>query len=171
MLRYFATFTDPRLLGKTKLMKLFYFTDFGHVKKYASPITCDNYVHLEHGPIPSTIMNFVNAVENDTESAILGDTIQIERREGSNMKRIVALRDFTPKDSEYFSQTELKTMESVCKRFKGFTGKEIEDISHKEGAFLKTEEGESIPYVLAAEDQDCLIGRKELESLLSLTQC
>jgi hypothetical protein len=56
MILFFATFTDPRLLGKKKLMKLFYFADFGHVKRYASPITYDNYVHLEHGPIPSAIL-------------------------------------------------------------------------------------------------------------------
>jgi hypothetical protein len=61
MIRYFATYTDPRSLGKKKLMKLFYFADFEHVKKYASPITFDNYVHLEHGPVPSTILNLVNA--------------------------------------------------------------------------------------------------------------
>ena len=62
MLLFFASNTNPALLGKVKLMKLFYFCDFMNIKKYGAPITFDNYVHLEHGPIPSTIMNLVSLI-------------------------------------------------------------------------------------------------------------
>src|SRR3989338_11626754 len=106
MILYFATFTEPRLLGKVKLMKLFYFVDFTHVKNYASPITYDNYIHLEHGPIPSTILNLVDAVENDTDNAILADSFSVVTREDSNQKRIVPTRRFIKKDEEYFSPSE-----------------------------------------------------------------
>src|SRR3990167_5532949 len=90
MILYFAQHTDASLLGKTKLMKLFYFTDFRHVKKYLTPVTNDRYVNLEHGPVPSTIMNLVDAVENDIDSSILGDAISVIEIEGSNMKKIQA---------------------------------------------------------------------------------
>ena len=56
MILYFAQRTDATLLGKTKLMKLFYFSDFRHVKKYLTPITNDVYVNLEHGPVSSAII-------------------------------------------------------------------------------------------------------------------
>ena len=98
MIRYFASNTEPELLGKKKLMKLFYFSDFAHVKKYGAPITYDNYVHLEHGPIPSTIMNLIGAVESEKDDSILGAVLTIETRNGSNMKRIVVYKKFDDQD-------------------------------------------------------------------------
>lgn len=169
MARYFATNTDPNLLGKKKLMKLFYFVDFGHIKKYASPITYDNYVHLEHGPIPSKILNLVNAVENDTENSILGDALLIEIKDGSDMKRIVVSQKFTEKDKDYFTATELKIMEEVCKKFRDSNGRNIEDASHKESAWLMTKELDDIPYTLAVNDPDCLVDKEDIETILSIS--
>ncbi|OGZ43269.1 MAG: hypothetical protein A3J55_02670 [Candidatus Ryanbacteria bacterium RIFCSPHIGHO2_02_FULL_45_17b] len=168
MILYFATFTDPRLLGKVKLMKLFYFVDFTHVKNYASPITFDNYVRLEHGPIPSTILNLVDAVEDDTDNAILADSFSIKTRDGSNQKRVVPTREFTSKDEKYFTPSELKVLKSVCDRFAGKTGKFIEDKSHEEAAWSKTKELESIPYTLATEDPDCHVSKEEIEFVLGV---
>jgi uncharacterized phage-associated protein len=163
MIRYFATYTDPRLLGKVKLMKLFYFTDFEHVKNFASPITFDNYVHLEHGPVPSTIMNLVSAVAADSDTAILSDTFHIEEKEGSNLKRIVASREFTEKDEQYFSPSELKVLKSVCERFADKNAKFVEDKSHEEAAWARTKELENIPYTLATEDADCKVSKDEIK--------
>src|SRR3989344_8398249 len=117
MIRYFATYTEPRLLGKKKLMKLFYFIDFTHVKKYASPITFDNYVHLEHGPAPSTILNLVTSVETDLDDAILADTISVEIQENSLQKRIIPTRKFSEKDEQILAPSELAVMKEVCERF------------------------------------------------------
>lgn len=167
MIRYFATYTDPRLLGKVKLMKLFYFSDFAHVKSYASPITYDNYVHLEHGPVPSTIMNLVNSVENDSDNA-LTDAFCVETREGSNQKRIVVNRKFTEKDIKYFTPSELQTLKIVCERFTDKTAKYIEEKSHQESAWSKTSELENIPYTYATEDPDCLVEKEEIQLALSV---
>lgn len=168
MIRYFATCTDPRLLGKKKLMKLFYFADFGHVKKYGSPITFDNYVHLEYGPIPSAIMNLVTEVEIDPDNAILADALSVETREGSLQKRIVPVKRFTEADERYFSPSELKILKSVCGRFADKTGKYIEDVSHKEAAWAKTDELESISYTLASDDPDSLVDKEEIELALKV---
>jgi uncharacterized phage-associated protein len=168
MLLYFATHTDPRFLGKVKLMKLFYFADFAHVKKYGTPITNDCYFHLEHGPVPSAIMNFVTSVEYEPEEALMADVISVEIREGRNMKRIIPQRNLEQSDQDYFSGTELDILRTVCERFKTTTGKEIEDISHKESAYTQTSEGESIPYILASNDPDCQVPKEDLEVLLSV---
>lgn len=170
MILYFATHTDPELLGKTKLMKLFYFTDFRHVKKYLTPVTNDRYVNLEHGPVPSTIMNLVDAVENDIDNSILGDTIAVTKREDSNMKRIRVKHSFTEKDAEHFTKSELAVMEEVSEIFKECTGKQIEDASHAESAWLKTKLGEDIPYTLGAEDSDSMVEKGDVETALKIIQ-
>ena len=168
MILYFADNTDPNLLGKTKLMKLFYFTDFRHVKKYITPITNDNYVNLEHGPVPSAIMNLVEAVENDIGDSILGDTISVIERDGSNMKKVKTRRHFTEKDAEYFTKSEISVMKEVCEIFKESTGKQIEDASHNESAWLKTSLGEFIPYELGAQDSDSFVKKEDIETAIRI---
>lgn len=168
MILYFADHTDPNLLGKTKLMKLFYFTDFRHVKKYLTPITNDTYVNLEHGPVPSAIMNLVEAVENDTGDSVLGDTISVIERDGSNMKKVKARRHFTEKDAEYFTKSEISVMQEVCEIFKESTGKQIEDASHNESAWLKTSLGEFIPYELGAQDNDSFVKKEDIETAIRI---
>lgn len=170
MILYFADHTDPNLLGKTKLMKLFYFTDFRHVKKYLTPITNDNYVNLEHGPVPSAIMNLIEAVENDIDNSILGDAISVVERDGSNMKRIQTRHSFTEKDAEYFTKSELAVMKEVSEIFRESTGKQIEDASHNESAWLKTKLGEFIPYSLGAGDTDSFVERGDVESAMEIIQ-
>ncbi len=168
MLLFFGKHTDQRMLGKTKLMKLFYFVDFGHLKKYGTPITYDTYVHLEHGPIPSGIKNLVDTATDDIDNSVLTDTISINTSKENYLQRIIPSRDFTERDERYFSNTELETMFKVCERFKDKTAKEIEDAAHKENPWKKTSLLEIIPYQLAIEDNDCLVEREDIELLFKI---
>lgn len=162
---YFCQNTERKFLGKTKLMKLFYFLDFIHLKNYGTPVTYDNYVHLEHGPIPSVIKNLVDSVANDIDDALLADIITIKRSDGHEIQRIVPLRSFDKKDERYFSKTELEILQKVCAKFGKKNTKYIEDASHNEAPWKKTKLLDNIPYSLAAEDNDCKMTGEELELL------
>lgn len=168
MLLFFGMYTDARMLGKTKLMKLFYFVDFGHLKKYGSPITYDTYYHLDHGPTPTVIMDLVNAVGDDFDNAILSDTISIEENNGTLLKRVVPVRKFTEDDAKYFSETEMQVMKGVAQRFSSVSAKEIEKASHKETPWASTKLPEKIPYALAAGDDDATVSKEEIELLLKI---
>lgn len=165
---YFASNTDNKFLGKVKLMKLLYFLDFGHVKKFGSPVTYDKYVNLEHGPIPSTIKNLVDTAEDDADSSLLSEVINIEHPEGTNMCRIIPRRKLSEKDMSYFTEGEIKVLENVCKRFGDKTTKYTEDQSHEEAPWKETKLLEYIPYELAAKDKDCLVSLEEIQLLLSM---
>lgn len=166
---YFCQNTERRFLGKTKLMKLFYFLDFIHLKNYGTPVTYDNYVHLEHGPVPSVIKNLVDSVENDIDDALLADTIKIEHCNEQDMHRIVPVRIFDKKDEKYFSETELEILQKVCVRYSNKNTKYIEDASHNEAPWKKTNLLDDIPYSLASEDDDCKMTKEELELLNVIT--
>lgn len=163
ILRYFCTKTNSALLGKTKLMKLFYFIDFEHVKRYGTPITFDHYVKLEHGPIPSKIMNLVSAVVDEGENAILADTISIQKSDGMDLQRITCLKSFSEEDKDLFSENEMKVLERVCKKYKDSTARQLEEISHSEAPWTKTNDLDEIPYTLAAEDPDSLVDKEVIE--------
>lgn len=169
MLLFFGNNTNQRLLGKTKLMKLFYFVDFGHLKKYGAPITYDTYVHLEHGPIPSVIKNLVDTTTDDIDNSVLTDTISVDESKENYIQRIIPLRNFTERDEMYFSDTELEIMHKVCERFKDKNTKEIVDASHNEAPWRKTSLLETIPYQLATDDNDCLVEKEEIELLLKIS--
>ena len=165
---YFCTYTDIKFLGKVKLMKLFYFLDFMHIKKYGAPVTYDRYVNLEHGPIPSSIKNLVDTATDDIDNSILTDTISIERPDGIKMCRIIANRKFTEKDKENFSETELDILKRVCLRFGDKNTKYIEDVSHKEAPWQQTKFLQAIPYTLATKDKDCNIDEEEIKLLMRI---
>lgn len=168
-LLYFCQNTDPRFLGKVKLMKLFYFLDFSHLKKFGSPVTFDTYINLEHGPIPSGIKSMVDTAADDPDSSVLADTITFERPEGINMYRIKPRREFTERDKDYFSGPELETLQKVCARFGGVNTQAIENASHRESPWSKTNFLDEIPYTLAAKDKDCLVTEDEIKLVLKLT--
>jgi uncharacterized phage-associated protein len=163
ILLYFCENTDSKYLGKVKLMKLFYFLDFGYVKKYGMPITGDVYVNLEHGPIPSTIKNLVDNVADDIDHSFLADTIEIERPENTFMQRVVAVRKFTPQDAKLFTESEMEMLKLVSQRFAHTNTDTIEKASHEEAPWLQTEELEVIPYTLAAEDKDSQVTKEDIE--------
>ena len=165
IIKYFCGNTNPRFLGKTKLMKLFYFLDFLHIKRYGVSVTGDKYYHLGYGPIPTLIKNLVDDVDNTPDCAILSDTIEIVKSENRKIYLVKCINEFLEKDKDYFSVIELKTMEDVCRRFKDYTTKQIVEASHKESSWRKTGETKEIPYILAADDSDCLVEREDIELL------
>ncbi len=169
VLLYFATHTDTKYLGKVKLMKLFYFLDFMHLKTYGAPVTYDSYVNLEHGPIPSFIKNLIDDAADDIDHSVLGDTIHFERPAGTKMFRILPKRDFSKKDREYFSETEFEILKKICAKYGNDNTEAIEKASHKESAWSKTAFLDKIPYSLAAQDPDSKVSKEEIELLLQIS--
>jgi len=166
---YFATFTDPRFLGKVKLMKLFYFLDFIHLKKYGAPVTYDTYVNLEHGPIPTAIKNLIDTADDDIDNSVLADMVKFHQSEGANMHRVMVTRKFNEQDKRYFTAAELEVLETVCRRFGDKPTQYIEEAAHKEAPWRETHLLETIPYTLATRDADCLVSEEEIRTMLSIT--
>lgn len=160
---YFCENTDSKFLGKVKLMKLFYFIDFQHVKKYGTPITFDRYVKLEHGPIPSTIKSLVDDAGEDIEHSLLADTIDIRKPDDITMYNVLPRRGLTDNDLKMFSDTELEILADVCSKFGNKNTDYIEQASHQEAPWRETQMLEDIPYSLAANDPDCRVSKEEIE--------
>ena len=160
---------NTKYLGKVKLAKLIYFLDFMHLKNYGRPVTYDNYVNLEHGPIPSTIKNLIDDAGENINSSILKDTIKIEKKHrptGNTMVKFIPIRDFSDFDKKYFSESELEILEAVASKFKYSTSDQIEEASHKESPWKETEYLDAIPYTLAAKDGDSKVTEREIELML-----
>jgi len=167
LILYFCECTNPKYLGKTKLLKLFYFLDFGCVKKYGYPITYDQYYKLEHGPIPTVIKNMIDDLDSYEASSVtmLGDIISIKKDD--KIHRIKPKRKLAENEMEIFSKKELDLIKMVCSKFKNSSTKEIEDVSHQ-GIWRYVEMGEKIPYELAAEEKDCEVPKSMIRLALDI---
>src|SRR5450759_3452798 len=65
-------------LDKYKLSKLLFLADKFHLVQYARPITGDEYYALPYGPVPSSILNLLNAVISEEENILTGK-LQVDR--------------------------------------------------------------------------------------------
>lgn len=167
ILLYFCEHTNPRYLGKTKLMKLFFFLDFGSVKKYGVPITYDQYFKLEHGPIPTVIKNMVDEVDCCKGDALLSDTIEIKTGNGGTMHRVIPQRKLEKNDLEMFSKNELHLLKKICRTFNDYNTEKIEKASH-DGVWNCVRMTEAIPYELAAKEKDCHVPERMIRLALDI---
>lgn len=163
---YFVENTNAQYLGKIKLMKLFYYLDFLHIKRYGVSVTGDSYIHLEKGPVPSSIMNLITELVADPESSRLSDDIAITHPAGTTrMLKIEGLRAFTEKDKDLFGLSEIEMLETVVKRFGDDSTDQVVDASHAESPWKETGYGQAIPYELAAHDADSMFNEEEIRFL------
>ena len=165
---YFANNTNPRYAGKIKFMKLFYFLDFLHVKKYLTPVTGDQYFNLDKGPIPAVILHMIDELLLDPESSKIADTIAVETPKGSKMQKIIPLRKFTNEDVKLFSKSEIIILKEVVRRFKNTDTDTIIKLSHAESPWKDTNYRDPIPYSLAGRDPDSVYTEAEIKELNSL---
>lgn len=167
ILLYFGNNTE--YLGKIKLMKLFYFLDFMHLKQYGAPVTYDTYVHLEKGPIPSTIKNLIDEAIECGEDSSIADVIHFETPPNTQrMIKLIANREFTEQDKKHFSDTEFEILQKVCAIYGNSTMDKIKEASHKEAPYRKTNYLDEIPYYLAADDPDSQVTKEDIELFMKL---
>jgi len=107
-------------------------------------------------------LNLVNSVADNEESAILSDTIYIEKSQFSSMQKIRCHNTFSDDDKKCFSENELNILQKICKVFGEKDTAYIVKASHNEAAWLKTHVAEQIPYQLATDDPE---EKKDIEFL------
>lgn len=139
---FFAKKIQNGTLGKLKLMKLLYFLDFDFFEKYGRPVTGDEYLRFENGPVPRMAEKILKQMS--------GKEIKITSRKmprGYNdQQHIEPLVDFNP---ESFSKEEILMMEEIADKWEKFTGAEMKSASHGEAPWIATKPDNIIDYNLA----------------------
>ena len=126
-------------VSKTKLMKLLFYSDFKNYKEYGLSISGIVYQHLPYGPVPFHHWLMLDAL---TENKVI-DLKPFDNYEGEYIEPLSDL------DLSLFSPEELETLESVTDFFRDFSAVEISNYSHKEDAYINTEDRDFISYDFA----------------------
>jgi len=129
---------------KTKLMKLLFYADFGHFKKYSVSITGARYARLPYGPVPDQFERWLVALILDDEG-IQKEEVWNKEYPGEVYISNVSL------DPSIFSTSELRVLAAVKEKFKDYTAKQISDVSHDEKGYQETENAHLIPYNYSAQ--------------------
>jgi len=156
---FFVKNTDPHKLGKVKLMKLLFFSDFRHMERYGRPITGDTYIKLDHGPVPSLSLDLISEAETcfndlpddedlaDTKDYVqkIKSSISISPKDFYGRKKLVftPLVEFNPK---FFSKSDLLILKEVADEFYSHNGKQVSKKSHTEPAWMLPEMYSQIDY-------------------------
>ena len=136
MVTYFSKHLKPQ---KTVLNKLLFYSDFLHYKNFGSSISGCRYVAIAKGPVPDNFRSLFEKMAKDHYVKIN----YIEYPDGKVGEQFL-IGDEKLSHWQSFSEDEIKTLQNVCTLFKGKTTKEVVYISHKETAWLKNQEDNSL---------------------------
>ncbi|NLX26491.1 MAG: SocA family protein [Lentisphaerae bacterium] len=109
-LNYFARQSGGHI-NKMKALKLLFFADRYHLRKYGRPITNDEYFAMNYGPVPSGGKDLVEGSDfrPDVEKSYAGQFLNpIDRYEYASLNEI---------DQNVFSKTDLEALEFAWNHF------------------------------------------------------
>lgn len=121
---------------KGKLCKLLFLADKLHLVQYGRPITGDSYAAMEHGPIPSCVLNILDAIEAETprtsEAIELAAALNLDRR-----FRYPRLMPAARPKLTNLSESDIEVLNEVVRRYgtKSFT--QLRHLTHDLPAYEK----------------------------------
>lgn len=120
---------------KSKLLKLFFYSDFYHHKACGFSISGMKYAHATFGPVPDKFELILAMVLEQDPSVEISSTDYGELYTAT-----------TSFDSTCLTLDEITSLTSVNKYFKKFDVKAIEEFSHLEPGWIQTPNGKLISY-------------------------
>lgn len=122
-------------INKMKAIKLIYFADRYHIRKYGRPVIGDNYWAMKLGPVASNILDTANLSDNlEKDCQQYTREFLAHRDNGIKIQNIISKKDV---DLGIFSQTDIEALETVYKEFGDKDRFELAEISHDYPEWLK----------------------------------
>jgi putative zinc finger/helix-turn-helix YgiT family protein len=131
---------------KTVLNKLLFYADFKHFKDNVTSISGVRYAKISFGPAPDKWQHYFTLLID--EGALISD--EIFYNEDVTGEKLISKKS---PDLNVFSDTELITLISVRKSFRGWPAKRISEFSHNEEGYKNTLQGRFISYNYAKDLQ------------------
>lgn len=120
------------------ILKLMYLADKLHLERYGRQITCDNYVAMQHGPVPSGAYDIVKSVRSGSGYSCFGDhpkrSFSVENKVVTPLRKPIL---------ELLSDSEIEVFDDVIKQYGNYGFAAIRKVSHDE-AYKKADENDTI---------------------------
>ena len=137
---------DKSIHGKKKLAKLLYYIDFDRFEFNESmvSITGDTYVRLKMGPVPNSFEGIVGRM-SDLGMLEVSEKLEFEGQK----KPTVIYRALKEPKMSIFDDEESFILNRVATKYAQLTGKDLEELSHREAPWVAVEHRDEIPFELA----------------------
>jgi uncharacterized phage-associated protein len=122
-----------------KLVKLIYLAHRESLKAFDAPILQDKFVSMDHGPVNSITLNFINGLidEKDDWSEFITD------RHGHFIA--LAKQSLNISDFDELSKADIKILKYIWERFGGMDGFQLAGYTHKHCPEWEDPHGSSTP--------------------------
>lgn len=130
-------------VSKTKLMKLLFLIDFEHMVTYNRPITWAEYHRLPKGPIPSHLLNIVNAVIKNDTTYVSKDVVEYFsnfikiKKKPIKQTEAAFLSALKQPDMEELSLSEIEIIDKILEKYGNKKASDLIDITHNHPAWKK----------------------------------
>jgi uncharacterized phage-associated protein len=110
-----------------KLIKLLYLADRLSLQQYGEPISWDHMVSMDHGPVLSETLNYINGFKSSNEMQQWEEWIS----DRAEHKVAIAKENLTRSDLNHLSKADLKILEAIWSQYGHMTRWELRDFTHK----------------------------------------
>lgn len=139
LILYIAKRAEPDpAFGATKLNKILFFADFESYAQCGESITGQEYMKLEHGPVPRRLKPVMDRLTAQKRIAI-----EARNYKGKEQKRAVARSE--PRLT-MFSEVELSLVDHFIDELWGDSASKVSDLSHQFVGWKVARLKETIPY-------------------------
>jgi len=130
-------------IDKLKLIKLIYFADRYHIRRYGRPIFNDTYFAMKYGPVASSVANIAD----------LSTYLPVEERQyaerylGRNRKSENSVKSLADMDSDLLAKSEIEALKFAYQNYGRYKASTLVNVTHKYPEWAKfsdaLESGES----------------------------
>jgi len=113
-------------INKMKALKLIWFADRDHLRRYGRPILSDKYYAMRLGPVPSATKDLTKEHDPFLEGQELLYRDEFISPAGNDLT-LLSIKEV---DTDVFSQTDLTILERVYKEFGQYEQFELAELSH-----------------------------------------
>ena len=110
VLNYFAIKAGGEI-NKMKALKLVYFADKFHLRKYGRLITNDEYLAMRYGPVPSAVKDIAESNDFLEENSRTYSSSYVEPSDNLVIKSVSAL------DDTVFSESDIEALDFAWTQF------------------------------------------------------
>lgn len=122
-------------LSQYDIAKTLFLADRSHLNQHGRPITFDNYVAMEHGPVPSFAYDVLKPAADD--AAPTAETlpwVSTPDPVHPNINRFTRLR---APDLSFLSDTDRSALRSAWETVRGLTFQQLRRVTHEDPAYIE----------------------------------
>jgi hypothetical protein len=154
-------------LTKLRAAKLLYFADKYHLTKYGRPIIGDVYIRMDHGPVPSQALDFMEEIIQPFRFPGMEHPTLDTLEQYLSVEKTGKYHKFRAKrnpDDLSLSESDIEALDYAITRFGNVPVAVVYQAGHNEQSWLRTPANQRIEYRLFFDEDDS--DQKELLSLI-----